>query len=85
MLHWEEPGFRELLAHPKLAPYVTALCGAGYRLDHQPMVLLQDGGSEGFSLHGGPMRSDEEFNPELQYFLAGRTVRSRVAAAPRPR
>mmetsp|Transcript_6837 Transcript_6837/g.21561 ORF Transcript_6837/g.21561 Transcript_6837/m.21561 type:complete len:309 (+) Transcript_6837:343-1269(+) len=80
MLHWEEPGFRELLAHPKLAPYVTALCGAGYRLDHQPMVLLQDGGSEGFSLHGGPMRSDEEFNPELQYrCVAGKPWNTLVA------
>lgn len=72
MLAWQTPGFRELLAHPKLAPYLTALCGEGYRLDHQPLVLLQDAGSEGFALHGGPLSGDDGvpqgvFNPELQY------------------
>ena len=65
-----------------LAPYVSSLCGDGYRLDHQPMVLLQDAGSEGFSLHGGPMVSDEAFNPALQYrCVAGRPWNSLVAMA----
>jgi len=82
MLSWEEDGFRKLLAHPKLAPYVASLVGDGYRLDHQPMVLLQDAGSEGFSLHGGPMVTDERFNPELQYrCVAGRPWNSLVAMA----
>lgn len=72
MLGWSTPGFRQLLAHPRLAPYLAALCGDGYRLDHQPMVLLQDAGSEGFALHGGPLSGDDgvsqgTFNPELQY------------------
>ena len=67
MLNWEEDGFRKLLAHPKLAPYCDALLGPGYRLDHQPMVLQQDAGSEGFSLHGGPLKGNDDLNPELQY------------------
>jgi len=67
MLNWEQDGFRNLLAHPKLAPYCDALLGPGYRLDHQPMVLQQDAGSEGFSLHGGPLKGDHDLNPELQY------------------
>ena len=67
MLNWDEDGFRRLLAHPKLAPYCDALLGPGYRLDHQPMVLQQDAGSEGFSLHGGPLKGNDDLNPELQY------------------
>mmetsp|Transcript_8796 Transcript_8796/g.12244 ORF Transcript_8796/g.12244 Transcript_8796/m.12244 type:complete len:361 (+) Transcript_8796:32-1114(+) len=73
MLAWETDVFRRLLAHPKLAPYLCELCGEGYRLDHQPLVLLQDGDSEGFALHGGPLSGDDGvpnggyFNPELQY------------------
>ena len=30
-----------MLCHPKLVPYLTELCGLGYRLDHQPMVIAQ--------------------------------------------
>eukprot|EP00040_Diaphanoeca_grandis_P009998 m.51231 g.51231 ORF g.51231 m.51231 type:complete len:348 (+) comp21414_c1_seq1:168-1211(+) len=70
MLGWETPhrdGFRNLLNHPKLLPYLLALCGEGYRLDHQPFCILQNKGSEGFSLHGGPLTSSGRFNPSLQY------------------
>jgi len=66
MLSWETPAFRRLLAHHKLVPYLNALCGPGYRLDHHPMVILQKRHSEGFDLHGGPMTAGK-FNPELQY------------------
>ena len=47
MLFWEQPHcevFRTMLCHPKLVPYLTELCGLGYRLDHQPMVIAQAGG-----------------------------------------
>ncbi len=47
--------FRNVLTHPKLVPYFTALLGRGYRMDHQPFVILQNKDSEGFSLHGGPV------------------------------
>jgi hypothetical protein len=60
-----------MLCHPKLVPYVTELCGLGYRLDHQPLVLAQDRDSEGFSLHGGPVTGDGRFNPTLQYRCEG--------------
>lgn len=71
MLSWDEDDFRKLLAHPRLAPYVASLVGDGYRLDHQPLALLQDGGSEGFALHGGPKTPSGGFNPELQYRCEG--------------
>jgi hypothetical protein len=75
MLGWpaeEGDMFRRLLCHRKLTPFLHALCGEGYRLDHQPLVLVQDKGSEGFSLHGGPLSGHDgqpegRFNPELQY------------------
>ena len=43
----------QVLAHPRLVPYYRALCGEGYRLDHQPLLIAQDQDSEGFHLHGG--------------------------------
>eukprot|EP00316_Scyphosphaera_apsteinii_P024051 CAMPEP_0119343208 /NCGR_PEP_ID=MMETSP1333-20130426/106324_1 /TAXON_ID=418940 /ORGANISM="Scyphosphaera apsteinii, Strain RCC1455" /LENGTH=322 /DNA_ID=CAMNT_0007355589 /DNA_START=218 /DNA_END=1186 /DNA_ORIENTATION=+ len=75
MLWWPKPDaevFRSILTHPKLVPYYTMLCGEGYRLDHQPLLIVQDRDSEGFSLHGGPVSLDHgiqqgRFNPELQY------------------
>ena len=62
----------EALAHPKLAPYCDALLGPGYRLDHQPMVLQQDAGSEGFSLHGGPLKGDHDLNPSSSTGVNGK-------------
>lgn len=75
MLGWPKPHcdvFRSVLAHPRLVPYITELCGEGYRLDHQPLTIVQDKNSEGFSLHGGPISGDDgqpkgKFNAELQY------------------
>eukprot|EP00457_Paulinella_chromatophora_P002633 gb/GEZN01002638.1/.p1 GENE.gb/GEZN01002638.1/~~gb/GEZN01002638.1/.p1 ORF type:complete len:352 (+),score=42.20 gb/GEZN01002638.1/:213-1268(+) len=71
--------FRALLAHPSLVPYLTAMCGEGYRLDHQPMAISQESDSEGFHLHGGPMlacpASDHHLmNPELQYRCVNGTM-----------
>jgi len=65
MLFWERPHcdvFRKMLCHPKLVPYLTELCGVGYRLDHQPLLIAQERDSEGFSLHGGPVTSDGRFS-----------------------
>ena len=55
LLNWETPEFRKLLADPKLIPYLVGLLGYGYRMDHQPFVIIQNANSEGFSLHGGPL------------------------------
>ena len=75
MLSWPQPHcdvFRSILTHPRLVPYYTALCGEGYRLDHQPLLIAQQRDSEGFCLHGGPVSGDDgipmgRLNPELQY------------------
>lgn len=70
MLGWEAPHrdiFRKMLAHPGLVPYLHELVGEGYRLDHSPLVIGQNKGSEGFSLHGGPLDANGRFVPQLQY------------------
>lgn len=89
MLWWEQPHcdvFRQALCHPKLVPYYTALCGEGYRLDHQPIVIAQSAGSEGFALHGGPISGADGvpegvFNPELQYRCVGGHMWTSLLAA----
>ena len=67
-MNWPKYGaaFRKLLCHPGVVPHLNALCGPGYRLDHAPLMLVQEPDSEGFMLHGGPL-SGERFNSELQY------------------
>ena len=55
MLTWEHPWcqpFRDLLAHPKLIPYLNTLLGRGWKLDHAPDILTATAGTEGLSLHG---------------------------------
>jgi len=74
MLGWPEGQrevFRNILAHPRLVPYYTALLGAGYRMDHLPLLITSETGAEGFSLHGGPLGGDGSFNPTLQYRCVG--------------
>jgi len=83
MLYWPQPHcdvFRQVLDHPKLVPYLTTLCGDGYRLDHQPLLIAQERDSEGFSLHGGPVSSDGRFNPELQYRCVGGEIWTSLVA-----
>jgi ectoine hydroxylase-related dioxygenase (phytanoyl-CoA dioxygenase family) len=70
VLEWGDDSqtFRNVLAHPKLIPYFTTLLGKGYRMDHLPFCIIQDKGSEGFSLHGGMIDvSTGEYNPFLAY------------------
>lgn len=59
--------FRKILSHPKMVPIYNDLLGAGYRLDHSPLIITQETGADGFSLHGGPLTSAGEFEPTLQY------------------
>ena len=49
---WCEP-FRQLLAHPRLVPYLHELIGTGFRLDHGPGLIAMEQGCEGHVLHGG--------------------------------
>ena len=55
VLTWEQPWcqpFRDLLAHPKIIPYLNTLFGRGWKLDHNVEVLNATEGCAGLSLHG---------------------------------
>ena len=56
MLGWAAPHcepFREVLCHRAIAGALNELVGVGYRLDHSPLMIAQEKGSEGHTLHGG--------------------------------
>lgn len=60
MLAWPEPWcrpFRDLLAHPKIVPYLLELLRDGFRLDHVYGIVMQKG-AEGHVLHGGGTADD---------------------------
>ncbi|HIC18081.1 TPA: hypothetical protein EYO77_08210, partial [Candidatus Poribacteria bacterium] len=45
MLSWDRPWcelFRQLLVHPKVSPYLDAILGECYRLDHGPGLIAMD-------------------------------------------
>jgi hypothetical protein len=63
MLGWEAPHrepFRELLCHPAVAKALHELVGVGYRLDHSPLMIAQEKGAEGHTLHGGAVTESGE-------------------------
>ena len=69
-LGWQKPHcdpFRSVLAHPKLVPYLHELVGPGYRLDHNPLLIMQDPGAEGFEFHGGSTLDSGDWNHPLGY------------------
>ena len=54
-LCWEEPygrPFRDMLVNPKVVPYLHALLGPGFRLDHNLGIITMRRGAEGHVLHG---------------------------------
>jgi ectoine hydroxylase-related dioxygenase (phytanoyl-CoA dioxygenase family) len=56
MLAWDPPHcnpFRDLLVHSSTRPVLSDLLGEGYRLDHAPLVIGMQKGSNGHTLHGG--------------------------------
>jgi ectoine hydroxylase-related dioxygenase (phytanoyl-CoA dioxygenase family) len=53
---WCDP-FRDLLAHPKLLPYLNTLLGPGWRMDHAPALFVADQGAAGLAVHGATGRS----------------------------
>ncbi|MGK3735157.1 MAG: hypothetical protein ACI8RD_005450 [Bacillariaceae sp.] len=79
-LEWGETDskvFKSILAHPRLVPIYHGILGKGYRMDHLPMVLAQNMGSEGFQLHGGTVDcTSGEYNPHLAYHYHHGTIRS---------
>jgi ectoine hydroxylase-related dioxygenase (phytanoyl-CoA dioxygenase family) len=63
MLGWEKPHcepFRNLLCHKHVAPVLNELLGVGYRLDHSPLMITQEKGAEGHTLHGGAVTESGE-------------------------
>ena len=59
MLTWEQPWcqpFRDLVAHPKLIPYLNTLFGRGWRMDHLPFISFARKGTGGHGLHGATSR-----------------------------
>lgn len=79
-LEWGEQDsrvFKSILAHPRLVPVFHGILGKGYRMDHLPMILAQNAGSEGFQLHGGTVDcTSGEYNPHLAYHCHHGTIRS---------
>jgi len=78
-LEWGEESkvFKSILAHPRLVPLFHGVLGKGYRMDHLPMVLAQNKGSEGFTLHGGTVDCvSGEYNPYLAYHCLHGTLRT---------
>ncbi len=79
-LEWGEKDsrvFKSILAHPRLVPIFHGILGKGYRMDHLPMILAQNAGSEGFQLHGGTVDcTSGEYNPHLAYHCHHGTIRS---------
>ena len=68
MLNWEEPWcnpFREMLAHPRIVPYLNQILGKGFRMDHHMFLLSMEKGAEGFIFHGS---SGPDFDPN-QYYI----------------
>ncbi|MCC7261102.1 MAG: phytanoyl-CoA dioxygenase family protein [Candidatus Latescibacteria bacterium] len=55
MLTWERPHcevFREMIAHPRLTPYLGELLGPGFRLEGLGIITMEKG-AEGFWFHEG--------------------------------
>ena len=48
---WGKP-FQDLMDHPKVLPYLLALIGPYFRLDHDYCIFMREGGGN-LTLHGG--------------------------------
>ena len=77
-LKWGGDPLRSILTHPRLIPYMHAFLGKGYRLDHQPITILQNQGAEGFDLHGGPIDANGNWDPHLAYHFSHGMVRTQL-------
>ena len=69
MLAWEKPWrepFRAMLVHPRIVPYLHALLGTGFRMDHNPGLITMREGAEGHLFHGS---SGPGFDPHQYYIV----------------
>ena len=76
MLTWEKPHctpFRDLIAHPRLVPYLNTIFGRGWRLDSGPGLLVSAKGSGGHGLHGFTNR---HFNGSYYYTFTNGEIRA---------
>lgn len=73
MLDWPDPEgpiFRNILSHPRLVPYLNAILGPGFRVDHYMFLLSMEEGTEGFYMHGA---GGADFDPaEYYHFKNGK-------------
>ena len=84
LLAWDAPHnavFRSMLNHPALVPAMTELMGVGYRLDHSPLLLGMEKGSEGHTLHGGAITEAGEPAWPLRYECVGGQMRNQLLTA----
>jgi hypothetical protein len=66
MLGWEPPyrePFRKFLVHPVVVSRLNEMSGKGFRLDHGPLLIGAEEGTEGHQLHG----SGEPFSQSTWY------------------
>jgi ectoine hydroxylase-related dioxygenase (phytanoyl-CoA dioxygenase family) len=78
-IEWPEPWcrpFRNLIAHPRLVPYLDALLGRGWHLDHNPEVFEFAPGAQGHSLHFGHWW----IHPGIFYEARGPQIRNGLIA-----
>ena len=61
-LEFENDAFRNLLNHPRIMPYLGALIGDRFRLDHTYGIVMRKG-NVGLDLHGG----GSPYNPSQYY------------------
>jgi len=81
MLGWAKPHcehFRNFLCHPRLVPVLTELLGVGYRLDHSPLMITQEKGAEGHTLHGGAVTESGEPAWPLMYSFHHGQIRNQL-------
>jgi hypothetical protein len=84
-LAWEEPLFRELIDHPRMLPYLKALLGEGFRLDHEYGMYMGPG-IKGLPLHGGgtPYQSHQSYHCRDGRMYNGLTVLAYALTDVRP-
>jgi len=76
MLGWTEPyraPFRKMLIHPLVVSRLNELCGPRFRLDHGPLMIAMEKGSQGFKLHG----AGEPFGAANWYHVQNGRIRCR--------
>jgi hypothetical protein len=67
-----------MLLNPTVVPYLSALLGTGFRLDHDLDIITMRKGAEGFALHGS---SGPGFDRHQYYVFQNRQMHSGLTVA----